>query len=182
MDGIVLSGGGSKGSWQVGVLQYLASSCRYPEGFQMVAGTSVGAINACAIAASPPDERQLHLSSYLMSRAWRGIRATSDIWRHRIPPIISGAFTPSIGRTEPLRKLLSKTINLKSILGSGVKLRIAATDLLSGSQRIFTEKDDIVRSVMASAAFPMIFPPEIMGNSYFSDGAIRELAPILSIF
>ncbi|MBF0574025.1 MAG: patatin-like phospholipase family protein, partial [Desulfamplus sp.] len=43
---LILSGGGSRGSFQVGVWRYLQEKQWYPD---MICGTSIGAINAVAI-------------------------------------------------------------------------------------------------------------------------------------
>ncbi len=51
---LVLSGGGARGAYQVGVLRYIAS--QYPEGFfPIVTGVSAGAINAAFIASQTGD-------------------------------------------------------------------------------------------------------------------------------
>ena len=56
---IVLSGGGARAAYQVGVLRAIAESCgtRTASPFGIVTGTSAGAINALAIAAGAPDFR-----------------------------------------------------------------------------------------------------------------------------
>lgn len=49
--GLVLSGGGARGAFQVGVYQRLLDDPRFARGFGAVSGTSAGAINAALIAA-----------------------------------------------------------------------------------------------------------------------------------
>ncbi|MBW1878801.1 MAG: patatin-like phospholipase family protein [Deltaproteobacteria bacterium] len=50
---LVLSGGGSRGSWQAGALDYFADSNAFPGGFGLIHATSVGAINALGLAMYP---------------------------------------------------------------------------------------------------------------------------------
>ena len=69
--GIVMSGGGARGSYEVGVLSYLFTDfARYYKrtpNFDVVSGTSVGAVNCTALAASAHDPAE-------------GIRQLADFW------------------------------------------------------------------------------------------------------
>jgi NTE family protein len=57
--GFVLSGGGSRGAYEAGIIQYLREDLPRRLGFQppldIVTGTSVGAINAAFIASTMDD-------------------------------------------------------------------------------------------------------------------------------
>jgi NTE family protein len=57
--GLVLSGGGARGAYEAGVLRYIRTQLppkvRARARFEVVCGTSVGAINACFVAASAHD-------------------------------------------------------------------------------------------------------------------------------
>lgn len=50
--GLVLSGGGARGAYEVGVLRYIREKIRSDTHFEVVTGTSVGAINGAYIAAT----------------------------------------------------------------------------------------------------------------------------------
>src|SRR4051812_15443805 len=71
--GLVLSGGGARGAYEVGVLQYvretLARELGHKVRFDIYCGTSVGAINACYLAstADQPDE---------------GVRTLTEVWNN----------------------------------------------------------------------------------------------------
>jgi NTE family protein len=52
--GLVLAGGGARGAYQVGALRYLAETGWTPD---LVAGTSIGALNGAALAAAPSFSR-----------------------------------------------------------------------------------------------------------------------------
>jgi NTE family protein len=77
--GLVLTGGGMRAAYQVGVLKAIAEMlpgrARVP--FSIISGTSAGAINAAALAVSMPDFRQGVL--YLVN-TWRNFHA-SRIYR-----------------------------------------------------------------------------------------------------
>ena len=55
---LILSGGGARGAYQVGVLKGLSEifkTLKIENPFQILSGTSAGAINTAQIAASPDD-------------------------------------------------------------------------------------------------------------------------------
>ena len=74
--GFVLSGGGSRGAYEAGIIHYLRTDLAKRLGrhvpIDIVTGTSVGAINAAFLAATmaDPDDRRPSRSS----RAWRSLR------------------------------------------------------------------------------------------------------------
>jgi predicted acylesterase/phospholipase RssA len=75
---LVLSGGGSKGAFQVGVVKYL-----YDQGFRplIITGTSVGALNAAKLAEGFLEDDEEHAASRLED-LWRDIRENEDIYEN----------------------------------------------------------------------------------------------------
>lgn len=71
--GLVLTGGGAKGAYQVGALRYLAE-----QGFEphIIAGTSIGALNGAIIASYP---QQLARGVSKLEEIWREIGAANII-------------------------------------------------------------------------------------------------------
>jgi NTE family protein len=80
--GLVLSGGGARGAYEVGVLRYLREELPrrlgYMPSIEVICGTSVGAINAAFLAAYAHDPE--HQAS-LLAGHWRSLRvdATFDL-------------------------------------------------------------------------------------------------------
>jgi NTE family protein len=72
---LVLAGGAARGAYEVGVVQYILDEVRRslgrPPPIDILCGTSVGAINACALAASAdiPEHRAAR-----MVRNWTQLR------------------------------------------------------------------------------------------------------------
>jgi NTE family protein len=70
---LVLSGGGARGAYEVGVLRYvreaLAKALGAQPRFDIVSGTSIGAVNACFLAATSdvPDAQAARLASVWLS-------------------------------------------------------------------------------------------------------------------
>ena len=50
--GLVLSGGGARGAYEVGVLRFIREKLGVPADFDVITGTSVGAINGAYVAAT----------------------------------------------------------------------------------------------------------------------------------
>ncbi len=69
--GLVLSGGGARGAFQVGVYERLISDPRFAQGPSVLSGTSAGAINSALIAAGKSPKE--------MMRFWNGIADNAPV-------------------------------------------------------------------------------------------------------
>ena len=71
--GLVLTGGGARAAYQVGVLKGIAELLRRGSGspFPIITGTSAGAVSAVALASDPAHFRQ---AVYAIERVWRDFR------------------------------------------------------------------------------------------------------------
>src|SRR2546429_1840077 len=77
---LVLSGGGARGSWQVGACQHLIVERGL--WFDVIAGVSAGAVNAATLAqARDPDELAAELEH--LRAVWLGLRGSRDVYRRR---------------------------------------------------------------------------------------------------
>ncbi len=207
MIGLVLSGGGARSAYQVGVLQFLAE--RLPDfRFPIYTGVSAGAINATYLAG--------HGGAFL--EATRGLRAawsglSSDrVFRLNLGPLTTAGIrwlaAGSPGRktmrslvdTSPLRQFLRGMIRTEGIDANIASGRLRALGLSSmsyttGETITFVHGADGIRPweramrrgvldritidhVMASSALPLIFPAVRVGDHYFGDGAVRQGAPL----
>jgi NTE family protein len=126
--GLVLTGGGARAAYQVGVLKALAEVV--PRGsanpFPVVCGTSAGAINAASLACFGND---FHRAVDELERVWSGFAINkvvrSDPWTmarsslHWFTALVSGGTlaTPprSLLDNEPLRALLREEVPLERI-------------------------------------------------------------------
>jgi NTE family protein len=126
--GLILSGGGARAAYQVGVLQAIARLLPpdAPNPFAIICGTSAGAINAATLACNAGRFR--YSVAYLL-RLWRNIHAyhvyRADAWGLLINTlrwlgaIMFGGFGKgkrgSLLDNTPLRKLLKRTIDFPGI-------------------------------------------------------------------
>ena len=129
--GVVLSGGGSRGAYEAGILHYIRTDLRKRLGrhapIDIVTGTSVGAINAAFVAAThaEPDTQ-----AEVIAAAWRalrieeliGLRATDVLRAGRMmlgatpPPPTPGSFRyGGMLDTSGLERFVLRTIPWRGI-------------------------------------------------------------------
>lgn len=124
---IVLTGGGARGAYQVGVLKALAEiSTKKQVAFPVITGVSVGAINAAALASNFDDFKS---SAGVLENFWRNLK-TQNVLDARITTVIFNGFrmllsefipalrsnTPkSLFENEPLRQSISQGLDFSKI-------------------------------------------------------------------
>jgi predicted acylesterase/phospholipase RssA len=158
------------------VLKYLGET---ESGFDFISGTSVGSINAVGIAMFPVP--QFKEATLYVEALWSKLNKTSDVWCIRKPLGIPALWNPSIGTNEALRKFLQEAVKLDDVQKSGIILRLPAVDLETGSIREFTVADLVtygIDPILASASFPVAFPPVSVGTGWMTDGGIVDMAPL----
>jgi len=210
---LVLSGGGARAAYQIGVLKAIAEILpeRSKNPFPIIVGTSAGAINSAALAIYGKSfkyaVRQLIniWANFHVHHVFRvdamGILQNSYNW-------ISSFFLGGMGRKrrlafldrKPLHDLLSRYMPCERIqksLDDGVLESIAITASGYGAGKsvtFFHSSRDIdewkrwrregkreiitINHLMASSSIPFIFSSIRLGNDFYGDGSIRQVAPI----
>lgn len=178
MKALVLSGGGSRGSWEAGVILYLSQNL--DTGFDFVSGTSVGAINAGGIAMFL--KKDFKETGPFIVDMWRNhVNKTSAIWQLRQPLGIPALWNESVGTNSQLDVLLTKFMNIDAIVKSDVQVRFVTVDVLSGK---VVEYDNAslathgIKPIMASASFPLAFPAVSIEDRWETDGGVMDIAPL----
>jgi len=176
---LVLSGGGSNGSYQVGALQALAEAGHK---WHSVHGISVGALNASWIAMFPPDEQAANMHGLL--NIWNNIHSTSDIYIpwSSIKPInyLYSMRKGSLYSGAPLRALVTEFLDEQRIIGSKTVLTVGCVNLHSGEYVAIPGNNEKIREyILASSHLPLIFDPIIIDGQKWVDGGIRHQVPIL---
>lgn len=156
--GLVLSGGGTRGVAHAGVLQFLAEKNIKPDVLACCsAGSIVGALHG--VGKSGEEILDFFKSVYFFN------------WRHF-------AFNkPGLVSSRIFSNYLYPIFKDMTIEDLDINLKIIATELVSGEQRIFQGKDKIVDAVIASCSIPGITVPYIVGNEMFSDGGVLNNFP-----
>jgi NTE family protein len=157
--GLVLSGGGMRGAYEVGsllgIMQVLGRRREDPAVFRVLAGTSVGAINAAYIAANA--DRGDHAVSRLAD-LWKSLRLEEHArmrpfglmrWPRRLRAHARALFeleTPgnSLLDTRPLERFVVRAIDWQRLhqnveAGHVLALAVAALHVVSGKTTIFVE-------------------------------------------
>lgn len=161
----VLSGGGAKGCFQIGVLKQLHANGVRPD---VVYGTSVGALNITGWAYIGIEE---------LEKIWLGIRGNSDIIRFQVGTMLFS--TRGIYSTSPLRKLV-ETIIAGHQPSKSFPV-VCMTNIASGSvvyvNPYNAHEFDMTYSdaVIASASMPLFMEPV---NKHWVDGGVREVSPL----
>ena len=157
--GLILSGGGARGAYQVGVLAAIAELLPRgePNPFPIICGTSAGAINAASLAANAGNFRTAIRG---LERVWANITAeqvyrtdTYALLKAVVRWLFSGVTT---GKTPersalldnmPLQRLLTLVINFRRIrdnLDQGHLRALAITP--SPSQTMATTGPEVMKS------------------------------------
>lgn len=209
--GLILSGGGARASYQVGVLRAIANILprQATNPFQVISGTSAGALNAVSLATHA---QRLRTGVRTLEYVWQnltsnqvyilgagGLITSASNW---VFSFISGRQTEapvSLLNNAPLRELLSRTIRFDRIqhnidIGLLDAVSVTASSYSTGESVSFYQALKGIKDwegphrtgrrsritldhLMASSAIPTIFPAVKIGNQYFGDGSIRQLAP-----
>ncbi|HEV2361150.1 MAG TPA: patatin-like phospholipase family protein [Acidimicrobiales bacterium] len=167
----VLSGGGSLGAVQVGMLEALAERGVEPD---LVIGTSAGAINAAYIAG--------HGTSLAavkgLGSVWRGLRRGQVFPMSPLRHVLALAGArPSLCSADGLRRLIAQHLPYKRLEDAAIPIHVVATDLLSGREVLLSE-GDAESAVLASAAIPGVLPPVSREGLMLVDGGVADNAAL----
>lgn len=177
MKGLVLAGGGVRGAYEVGVLRYLLHDLEIH--FDVIAGVSVGALNAAVLSQfNKGQEKQAYLA---LESIWLSIR-NKDVYRPHFPlGIFQMPFMGSVYDTSPLKNTIEKHISPYLIHQSDKTFIIGATDYAGQFKEFRREDYNVLEAIRASAAIPILFPPVMVNNTYYMDGGVKEIVPVISI-
>ncbi|MCW7489867.1 patatin-like phospholipase family protein [Leptospira meyeri] len=167
---LVLSGGGARGAYQAGVLRYLEEIHWKPD---IICGTSVGAINACAIGSG--------MNSSRLSELWLRLNQ-KNIMRYSIWNMLKGLFRKKyypLVETYPLKKFIHENLDFAKLNESKTKVIISAVNILSSELKFFENPNLQIEHILASSAIPMIFPWQIIDGDPYWDGGVMANTPIL---
>jgi NTE family protein len=170
--GLVLSGGGGRGAYQAGVYKYLIEKGFVPS---TISGTSVGAINAVGLGCG--------LSADEMIELWKSINH-STVMSISYLQIVKDFFMRRFGamvNPEPLRNFLLKNLDFQKLRNSPTSVYITAVNILNGELSVFGNDEITVDHILASAAIPMVFPWQQIGNAVYWDGGLMANTPILPL-
>ncbi len=178
---LVLSGGGGRGAYHIGVLRFLEEHEWNPN---IIVGTSIGAVNGAAIASG-------HTAHSLWA-LWRRLK-TDDVQR-RTWDLFSLDKWNHLLDTAPLRRTLIEEgwIDLSRINAQPASkhLRITVVEMETGRLRVFGNSPDpspgghcehvviTLDHILASCSIPMVYPPTEIDDVAFWDGGTVANTPL----
>lgn len=167
---LVLSGGGSLGAVQVGMLNALVNHGVVPD---LVVGTSVGAING-AYLAGRPGRRGVDA----LAEVWCSIRR-SDVFpvQPRLSLLALAGRANHLVRNDKFRRLLETHLPYADLQDASWPLCVVATDVTTGTEVVLS-RGPVVDAVLASIAVPGVFPPVRINGRFLVDGAVANNSPI----
>lgn len=233
--GLVLAGGGARGAYQVGALQYIAElvESKQIQQPQIIAGTSIGALNGAVLAS----HQTFSTGVSRLNKLWNSLAESQILrlnWRTFL--MYGTNFLPQIQRqliecllmltglnqnstsffdSQPIEQILRKAVT-KDGLKNGVELWVAAfpsvninsvrqwiglpvLDILPDTVQDyvvdwarawrgqeayyfhvqkFLEDENFYKVLLASAALPLAFPKQEVGDKSYVDGGLADNVPL----
>ena len=173
---LILSGGGARGAYQVGVWRRLQELAWQPD---LVCGTSIGSLNGALIGMGWDASR--------MENFWEKLEK-KDVFRfsfwQQLKNRLGGLFgrhpdSPALLDNGPLLDLLTKVIDDQRLRDSSPEVVVSTTDVRRARLRYFSGEKLSARHIFASCSIPVVFPwCEIDGELYW-DGGIMANTPLL---
>lgn len=174
---LVLGGGGAKGSFQAGVIYNLAKKTSWDSVF----GVSAGAINGAALAMH--NKGDIATAAENLLNYWKKDISDKKVYKKWFPvDAVNYAIAywkNGLYNSGPLLKFLETNLDEELIKQSDVDYFLGVTSFNTGAYKIINKSEkDIIKWVLASASFPMAFPPVKLSGDYYIDGATRNCVPI----
>ncbi len=179
MKAVVLSGGGSKGAYQLGVWKAL-KKINYD--YKIITGTSVGALNGALMTQKTFYKSLLVWNKINFTTLFGKTNTTSDKLLD-LYKIYGKNFIQQGGMdTTNLEKLIKKNINIKKFLSSDINYGLVTYNISKNKAIEFQKKeitkDKLVDYLIASATcYPAFQKKEIDGSKYI-DGGFYDNLPI----
>jgi NTE family protein len=167
----VLSGGGSLGAIQAGMLRALYER---EVSADLLVGTSAGALNGAFLASRP----QTVATADALGEIWRGLRRGQAFPLNPLTGLLGflGArdhLVPDSG----LRRLVSRYVERDLLEEMPLPLHVVAVDVVSGEE-LRVSSGPVLGAVLASAAIPAVFRPVEFDGRFLMDGGVANNTPI----
>jgi NTE family protein len=188
--GLALGGGGARGLAHIGVLKVLDKE-NIP--IHIIAGTSIGAlVGACFASGIHPKDIENRVESFLQSEKFQSsaIRAIENALNkgesslgRRLQSflknrffLVQAMFKPGLFPSGDLQEIIEYFVPDLEVEETRIPFRAVATDLVQGTEIIFSS-GSLRQAVMASCAVPGAIAPVKDEDRLLSDGGVICLIP-----
>lgn len=179
--GIVLSGGGAKGAFEVGVLKVLLNKInRDGDVLVGVSGTSIGAFNGAFVASGQFED----LEKIWLSWNLKNCPLIQSDWYGNITSLLVKGY---MYNSEPVKAFFQKNLNISSLYNSPIKyintqVRLGDGELRLGGNVFQKNNQDLsIREIMASMAFIPGTPSVTIDGQEYGDGGFRDTVPVKAL-
>lgn len=193
--GLVLSGGGGKGAYELGVWKAI-KELGLDKYITSVAGTSIGAMNAMLFAQKdyegaldmwkevtiekllPINNRELIKKGVTLAIGSK----TLDTVRKHMPKLLEQGDVPRDGAID----IISRYMDIKKLNSNGISCYVACTETTEFKAEYFKINDydekTAVDMILASSSLPMIYESaEVLGKRYI-DGGLVDNTPVKPLY
>jgi NTE family protein len=184
---LVLSGGGARGAYQVGMLQELVVNRGLD--FAVFRGVSVGGLTATYLAQAPAAgdaQAALREQVQALGSLWLNeIKGNHSVYATRLGILGLVVGADSLYSLRPLEGLLKRHVNVDALRRSGRDLAIGTVSLVTGEYSEWkADADHFLEKLLASCAIPVVFPFVNLRTERdaLCDGGVRNITPLASAF
>jgi len=179
--GLVFSGGGARGSYQIGVWKALREM-GLEDRIGAVYGTSVGAINGAAFVQGEFQKAVDYWAHIEPSTVFANIhigdkKSTRQQWVERIKDAIKNKGVD----VSPLKEMIRESLEEHKIRSSNLSYGLVVYNVTELKANYLTKEEipvgELIEYVIASATFP-IFQPHRIGDQLFLDGGVKDNRPV----
>lgn len=193
--GLVLSGGGGKGAYELGVWKALVEM-KLDKHIEVISGTSIGAFNAALFAQGDMENAQALWDEVTMEKLVPmskmdllkkgvalalGVKSINFVKKHMSDKLEVGDF-PKDGAYD----VVNKFIDVRKVKESGKICYAACTELPECKVKYFkiNDYDDEVgrEIIMASASLPLIYDSSEVDGKKYLDGGMVDNTPIQPVY
>ena len=165
----VLSGGGSLGAVQVGMLAEIFAAGERPD---LIVGTSAGAINGAFFAQDPSAATVEH-----MAQLWSRISTREALGLSWGSLLGIAGLRGHIANPLGLRSLLARELRCQRFDQTAVPLHVLCAEQVTGMQVVLS-LGNLIDAVLASSAIPGVFPAVEINGQSLVDGMVAAETPI----
>ena len=169
--GLVLGGGGGKGSYQVGVYKALKENKLVKE-IKGISGTSIGALNTLLFANQDVDTAE---------KVWANLSRKDVLTTKKLKDYFNFSNFSLLSR-EGMLKIFKENVNFDNVSLSKVEMYVSCANITLGKGEYFSLNnkpvEEIIDYISASSAIPTVFEKVKIGDYYYSDGYAYDNLPI----
>ena len=173
---LVLSGGGARGAYQVGVWRRLQEAGWQPD---LVCGTSIGSMNGALIGMGWDADR--------MESFWQSMGREQvfrfPFWRrfkYRLRQLFGKQRDwPALLDNRPLQQLLRQVIDEERLRDASPEVVVTATNVRRAQLSYFAGRELSADHVLASCSIPVVFPWQALDGELYWDGGIMDNTPLV---